>query len=202
MMSTTVHTLTSRIPLKQEFSRKIIHMLGAFTVPLAYVDRLLTIILLVFVITVYLMHEFFWLKYGMSGFLGRIVQFTRRADEKDGPVLGPVTLALGVMLALILFPPMSATVAIFALSFGDGVSSLMGRLYGHLMPSLLKTKTVIGSASCFVAVFVSTWAVTRHFFIALFIALVVTIVEALPLGNFDNIAIPLVAGFSCYLLGF
>jgi phytol kinase len=116
--------------------------------------------------------------------------------------MGPVTLALGVLLALILFPPVSATVAIFALSFGDGLSSLMGRLYGHNLPRLLKNKTVIGSMSCFIAVFISTWAVTGHFFTALLIALIITIIEALPLGNFDNIAIPVVAGINCYLLGF
>lgn len=198
----TAFNLANRIPFKQEFLRKIIHMMGAFTVPLAHFDRLLTILLLILAIVVYLVHEFFRLKYGLRSFLGRLVLFSSRSSEKDGPVMGPVTLALGVMMALILFPPVSAAVAIFALSFGDGLASLLGRLYGHHSPNILKNKTVIGSLSCFVAVLLSAWAVTGHFFAALLIALLVTIVEALPLGDFDNMAIPIVAGTSCYLLGF
>ena len=50
-----------------------------------------------------------------------------RDSEREQFVLGPVTLGVGAMLALTLYPMQAATIAIFALAFGDSVASLAGK---------------------------------------------------------------------------
>jgi dolichol kinase len=72
----------------------------------------------------------------------------------------------------------------------------VGRPFGKLRPRFLWGKSVEGSCVCLVSVLVSTYAVTGHGRASLVTALVTTVVEALPLRNADNIAIPLAAGFT------
>jgi dolichol kinase len=115
----------------------------------------------------------------------------RRRDT--GFVKGPVTLGAGAALSLILFPLNAASVGIYALAFGDGLSSLVGRLAGRVRPAFLSGKSIEGSAACFFAVFLSAWLVSRSPRASLVTALAAAIVEALPLKDWDNIAIPLIA---------
>lgn len=109
-------------------------------------------------------------------------------------VLGPVTLGAGAVLALLLFPLPVATAGIFALAFGDGFASLAGRLFGRIRPAFLLGKSVEGSLACFAATGLSVYLVSQNHLVALVAAFVATAVEALPLEDYDNIALPLVVG--------
>jgi dolichol kinase len=193
---------------KKELLRKGIHLLIAFTPALANINRPLAIALLVAGSLFYLGCECLRIKGRAIPFLSRITAFASRPRETGKVVLGPVTLALGAILALVIFPAFSfieaenngaAHAAIYALAFGDGLSGLVGRPFGRLRPKFLRGKSVEGSAVCFITVFVSTWAVTRSVLVSLGTALVTMVVEALPLRNADNIVIPLAAGFSVML---
>ncbi|MDR0388241.1 MAG: phosphatidate cytidylyltransferase, partial [Treponema sp.] len=95
-----------------------------------------------------------------------------------------------------LYPSPAASIAIYALAFGDGFASLVGKVFGRIRPAFLQGKSVEGSAACFIAVIVSAYAVSRNFGLAFFAAVVATVVEALPLEDYDNIALPLSVGFA------
>ncbi|MCL2558232.1 MAG: phosphatidate cytidylyltransferase [Treponema sp.] len=118
---------------------------------------------------------------------------SRRAGRFEA---GPLTLAAGALLSLLLFSPAVATAAIFALAFGDGCAGLVGRLYGSVRPAFLYGKSVEGSLSCLVATGLSVYLFSQNAPAALVAAIVATLVEALPLKDWDNLALPLAVGFA------
>ncbi|MCL2128066.1 MAG: phosphatidate cytidylyltransferase, partial [Treponema sp.] len=117
-----------------------------------------------------------------------------RPRDSGGFVLGPVTLGIGALLALLLFPSPAATIGIYALAFGDGFAGLAGKLFGSRRPAFLFGKSVEGSAACFAAVFLSAWLVSGNYAVSVSAAVTATAVEALPLEDYDNIALPLAVG--------
>ena len=100
------------------------------------------------------------------------------------------------MLSLILYPEPAASIAIFALAFGDGIASLAGKVLrgpvdplhpgqdpvGH--PGLLRGRVPRHAES-----------VTAGRMQSLVIAAAAAILEAIPAGNFDNLVVPLGVGF-------
>jgi dolichol kinase len=126
--------------------------------------------------------------------IAKVTALVSRPRESGKLVLGPVTLAAGAAASLLVFPPETARIAIYALAFGDGLSGLVGRPFGRLRPPFLFGKSVEGSAVCFLSVAISAYLVSSNLRASLITALVTTVVEALPLRNWDNIAIPLAAG--------
>ena len=98
-----------------------------------------------------------------------------------------------------LYPSPAASIAIYALAFGDGFASLIGKLFGKRRPRFLQGKSIEGSAACFIAVFFSAYAVSFRYSVALTAALTAAVVEALPLEDYDNIALPLSVGLAVQL---
>lgn len=179
------------ISIRQELVRKSIHVSIALAPLLASVNLNLTISLLFCGIAVFSLNEFHRLQGRRGGFISRITAFASRPAER-GFVWGPVTLGLGAVAALTYFSPPVSTTAIFALAFGDGVASLAGRLW-RTSPS--ESKSFVGSASCFAAVLISSFLVLNDVFLAFLTALTATMLEAIPVKDFDNIFIPLGTGF-------
>ncbi len=123
-----------------------------------------------------------------------------RAGEKGRFVLGPITLGLGAMLSLILYPEPAASLAIFALAFGDGIASLAGKvLRGPAIP-FTRGKTVSGTLSCLVVVFLVALQVTGRPVQSVMIAAAAAVLEAVPAGDFDNLVVPIGVGFLANLL--
>lgn len=123
-----------------------------------------------------------------------ITLIASREGERGKFVLGPITLGLGAMLALILYPEPAASIAIFALAFGDGVASLAGKVFRGPVIPFTRGKTVSGTVACFLAVFAVTMQVTARPLESLAIAAAAAILEAIPAGNFDNIVVPFGVG--------
>lgn len=184
--------------LKTEIIRKSIHFLIALTPSLAAVSRFWTLILLCSGIFFYIMMEILRIK-GLSIPLISFITVKASRQRDKGFVWGPVTLGAGSVLTLILFPHPIASVSIYALAFGDGLSSLAGRLFGRIHPAFLRGKSLEGSLVCFIAVFISTFLVFRTIRESLITAFVVMVAEALPLKDCDNIVIPLAAGITLSL---
>jgi dolichol kinase len=63
-------------------------------------------------------------------------------------------------------------------------------------------KSVEGSLACFFAVFFSAYAVIPNLRTALFAALTAALVEALPLKDYDNIALPITVGLVVQAVSF
>ena len=98
-----------------------------------------------------------------------------------------------------------ASIGIFALSFGDGLASLFGKLFGKIKIPFTQGKSVAGSLTCFTAIFISSFLLlyfskanlqflTDYSSLSLILAAVGMGIELLPLRDFDNLLIPVLIG--------
>ncbi|MDR0375607.1 MAG: phosphatidate cytidylyltransferase [Treponema sp.] len=184
--------------LQKEILRKSLHFLIGFSPLLASIDRRLAIALLAFGVVLYTVMEILRLKGVPVPLVSFITEQAMRERER-GFVKGPATLGVGALAAILAFPLPIATIAIYALAFGDGFSSLAGRLFGRLRPRFLFGKSVEGSIICFAAVFFAAYLASRSMRMSLCAATAATIAEALPLKDWDNLAIPLATGAALFL---
>lgn len=180
--------------LVRELIRKSIHICSAFTVLLAHFFFDFTIIFLVCGIVCYIVCEILRLSGIPVPVISALTEAASRKADEGKIVLGPITLGIGILLSLLLFDKSVAAVAIFAVSFGDGLASLVGKIYGHYRYKLIPKKTVAGSLACFLSVSLSSFFILMQPISAIIVGIVATIVELLPLKNLDNIAIPIIVG--------
>jgi dolichol kinase len=127
-------------------------------------------------------------------FVSDLTSAASRSRDQGRFVLGPVTLGLGALLALLLYPSPAASIAIYALAFGDGFASLVGKFFGQIRPRFLFGKSLEGSGACFIAVLIAAFRVSGDLRVACIAALTAAAVEALPLEDFDNLALPVTVG--------
>jgi dolichol kinase len=181
--------------MKSEILRKTLHFLIALTPVLASFNRPFTMGLLAAGTLFYTFVEYLRMAGVEVPVISIITVKGSRSRDRGRFVLGPVTLGIGAMLALILYPSPVASVAIYALAFGDGFASLIGRIFGTIRPSLLRGKSLEGSLACFFAVYVSAFLVLHDSQAAFIAAFTAASVEALPLEDYDNILLPVTVGF-------
>jgi phytol kinase len=177
-----------------EMVRKSLHLLIALVPMLAAVNLTATLALLAMGTLFYAFAEASRRQGSPIIVVSDITLFASRQIDIGGFVLGPVTLGLGAMLALILYPEPAASIAIFALAFGDGFASLVGTMVRGPRIPFLRGKTFAGSLACFSAVFLVTLRITMRPGSALLVAGAATILEGIPAGNFDNIIVPFGVG--------
>ncbi|MDR0451267.1 MAG: phosphatidate cytidylyltransferase [Treponema sp.] len=185
--------------IKTEILRKSIHFLIALSPLMAALNRPLTVLILAAGTLGYAWMENLRLAGIQVPFVSALTSMASRARDGNRFVLGPVTLGLGALLALLLYPSPAASIAIYALAFGDGFASLVGKLFGRIRPPVLCGKSVEGSLACFTAVLLSALRVSGDFRVALTAALTAALTEALPLEDFDNLALPLTVGMAVSL---
>jgi dolichol kinase len=161
---------------------------------MAFFNKPLTVAFLITGTLSYTYMEYLRLSGVKIPFVSSITRMTRRPRD-TGFVMGPVTLGIGALLALLFYPSPAAAIGIYALAFGDGIASLVGRFFGSHRPEFLLGKSVEGSLACFAAVFLSAYAVSGRLSVAMSAAFIATAVEALPLEDYDNMAIPVAVGF-------
>jgi dolichol kinase len=185
--------------VKTEIIRKSIHFLIALSPLMAAVNRPVTVLILAAGTLGYAWMESLRLAGFRIPIVSSVTSMASRGRDKGCFVLGPVTLGLGALLALLLYPSPAASIAIYALAFGDGFASLVGRFFGRIRPPILCGKSVEGSLACFITVLVSAFQVSRDFRVALTAAFTATLVEALPLEDYDNLALPVTVGMAVSL---
>jgi dolichol kinase len=177
--------------LYAEAVRKSIHFLIALSPAMAAINFKLTVSLLIAGIAGYTALELLRLSGINVPVVSAVTRMASRQRDMGHFVAGPVTVGFGALFALLWFPPFAAAIGIYALAFGDGFARLMGKLYGRIRPAFLNGKSIEGSMACYAAVFISAYLVSRNFHIAFTAGLVAALIEALPLDDYDNIAIPL-----------
>jgi len=188
--------VTGHYELKSEVIRKALHLLIALTPSMAAVNMTFTIAVLLTGTLGYTLMECLRLCGIKVPVISSITSMASRQRDIGRFVMGPVTLGLGALLALLLYPSAAAAIAIYALAFGDGIASLVGKFFGKTRPSFLLGKSVEGSLACFTAVLLSAYAVSRNIHIALIAAFTAAVVEALPLEDYDNLLIPVTVGLA------
>jgi dolichol kinase len=188
--------------LKGEIVRKLLHFLVALVPVMANVDKGFTLLLLGTGIIFYIIVE----KLRQEGVYVLVISdltvFASRERDKGNFVLGPITLGLGAMLALALYPEPASRIAIYALAFGDGFASLAGKLIRGIKLPFTRGKTLAGTGACFIAVFIIAFRILGNPLYALLTAAVAAFLEALPTEDLDNVILPVGTGlFVSLLLG-
>lgn len=183
-----------------EIFRKTIHLCSALTVIFAEFYYNLTVAGIIGISILYCISELLRMHGYQLCIIAAITRYASRARDKGKFVLGPITLAGGVLCALLFFPLHTAKIAIFSLAFGDGLASLVGKQFGKIRLFFFKDKTVVGSLTCFAAVFLSALAVSKSSWKSLILAAIGAGIEMLPLKDYDNLFIPIVIGAFAMLL--
>ena len=187
--------------LIKETFRKTIHLCAALVPLFARYFFYPTIIALSAITFFYVIFEILRLKGYQIFMISNITGFAARERDKGKFVLGPVTLSIGVISTLLIFPFREASIGIMALALGDGLASLVGKFWGRQHLNISKDKTIAGSIACFTAVFIYNNSIIRSFIKIFFISAIAAGTEALPLKDFDNILIPLVCAGAALILG-
>ncbi len=188
------HSTPAIARVQGEVVRKSLHLLIALVPLLASLDVRATLGLLALATLFYAFAEASRLRGMPVPVVSDLTLIASREKDRNGFVLGPVTLSLGAMLSLLLYPLPAASIAIYALAFGDGLASLVGTLVRGPRIPLLGGKTLAGSLACFAAVFLVTLRITGRPGAALVIAASATVLEAIHAGNFDNLVSPFGVG--------
>lgn len=179
----------------KELFRKSIHICSSFVPFFLSIAYWPVIGLLILALILYTISELLRARNINIPLVSKITEIAARKRDENRFVLGPVTLVCGILLAALLLPLECARVGIFALAFGDGLASLMGKLFGKIPIPGAHGKTVAGSLTCFFAVFVSTFCCSGDTLVSLVIACSAMFIEMLPLSDFDNLIIPPVVGY-------
>lgn len=186
--------------VRTELFRKGIHIMVALVPVAATINLLITQILLATALIVYSVCETYRINGRVIVLISGITAAAARKQDEGRFVLGPVTLAVGALLALMLYPSSAAAIAIYALAFGDSAASLVGKLFGRTILPGLGKKTLEGSLACLTAVFVSTFLVSSDITGALAVAVFATIIELIPIKDLDNLLIPVGTGLAAVII--
>ena len=192
--------LKSEISLSwsQEFRRKGIHACSLFVPMLAGVNYLLTLKILILITILYLASEWARLNGIRFPILSSITRLCVRSSERRRLAYAPVTLALGVVLSLVLFPALVACVTIAILACADSMATIVGKFYGKIRIPYNHKKSLEGSVAFYITAFMCA-VIYVPLKTALIVSLVSCIIESLPI-EFDNISIPLGTGLFLGLL--
>ena len=183
-----------------ELLRKSIHLLIAFVPAIASVNLGFAVGLLASGVLFYAACEGLRIEGWRVPIVSKVTILAARRRDGNGYVLGPVTLGLGALLSLLLYPNPAASIAIYALAFGDGLSSLVGKTFGSVRLPFTGGKSLEGSLACMAATFVAAYALTGNAPKSLVIAVAAMVVEAAPTKDLDNIILPVSVGALAALL--
>lgn len=183
-----------RISLLKEIFRKSIHLCSAFVPALLKIAYWPVMLLLFLALLGYSVSELLRINGIEVPVVSKITAVAARKRDENKFVLGPVTLVIGIIFSSLIWQPTFARIGIYALAFGDGLASLVGKFWGRIYIPGTQGKTVAGSLTCFLAVFISSFCVCSNSFVALILATVAMVVEVLPLKDFDNVLIPIFIG--------
>ena len=188
----------SKTILKEVF-RKSIHLCSSVVPWFFAAYYWYTVYGLLIIVSLYYFCELARLEGHPVPLVSLITETASRQRDECKFVLGPVTLVLGIVFAALVLPLPCAKIGIFALAFGDGLASLAGKLFGRIKIPHTGGKTLEGSLTCFTAVFISTFLVSKNLIVSLLVALLAMVIEVFPLGDWDNMLIPAATG-GLYLL--
>ena len=185
--------------MKGELVRKSLHMLIALVPGFAALNRSHTALLLMGAVLFYSWAEGLRFVGFSLPFISKVTKTVLREREQGHFALGPVTLGLGALFALLLFPPRAAAVAVYVLAFADSAATLAGKFLGRIRPAFMAGKSLEGSIACFIAAALCGFLVFHDWKIALAVGLASMLAEALPLGDFDNLLLPVTAGLTAFI---
>jgi len=178
---------------RREIVRKMLHLAGMAVPALAHRSLPGTMLLLLVVIMGYLLAELFRVNGSPIPGVDALCRMALRAHERRHVAMGPLTFALGAFVALACFPLHLALAAILIAVVADSLAAIVGVHWGRTPWPYDRRKTVEGSlaffagAVCCALVFLSPAD-------ALFMGAVATLIESLPIQDWDNFLTPVGTG--------
>ena len=185
--------------IKGELLRKAIHILIALVPFLASCDLSGTALLLMAGILFYTCAESMRFLGFFPPVISSITAIVLRRREQGRFALAPVTLGIGAFLTIILFPPQIAAACVYILAFGDSAGTIIGKFIGRFRPAFLAGKSIEGSIACLLVSFTAVYIIFNDWKVSLAAGFAALITDILPLGDFDNIVMPLFSGLSISL---
>ena len=183
------------VQIHKELIRKTIHMLIALVPSLAtLIGNASTLIVLGTGILFYTYTEAVRQRGVTIPIITRLTFLASRTHENHRFVLGPITLGIGAMLALLLYPSPASVIAIYTLAFGDSVASIVGKLFGKTYIPFTGGKTLEGFLACLITAGMCCIPFTQNPFIILLLGFTAAFFELLPTKDADNIVVPTSVG--------
>ncbi|HHT9132713.1 MAG TPA: diacylglycerol/polyprenol kinase family protein [Candidatus Tripitaka californicus] len=170
----------------------MVHVWAGAVPFLANIAFFTTINFLVLLVVLYTLSEVGRLNGRLVPLLGPVTTACIRKEERRGFITGPITMAIGVIMSLLLFPAQVALAVIWILAFADTAATLVGKTWkGRPLP-YNRSKSVMGSLAFFLVAYLCSLLCLSPMS-ALPVALTASILESLPLKD-DNISTPLGSG--------
>ena len=187
--------------IREELKRKIIH-LGCAVLPLLYyfyLSREQIVILCSTISILFLIAEILRFKHRKSEVLFQNIFFPiLREKEKNKHITGATYLFISATVTFIIFKKEIAVPAVMILTIADSFAAIVGKMTDS---AKLFDKSLAGSVSFFIiSIMILLLFVPDLGWLILVIAVIVTIIEVLPLPINDNLLISLSTGFILYLV--
>ena len=183
------------IPLS-EYKRKLIHLFN-LAIPFGYLYvfpekwvfvKLLSILMVLFIIFDILRHKVTWVKSLFSLFIDSML----RSHEQEGKLTGATWVMIGAVISIILFSKPVAIIALIFMSIGDTAAGLIGQRYGKHKIWNKSWEGFFGGL--FVCIIIGMNYSLLPITISLSGAVAAMVMEILPIPLDDNFKIPLGAG--------
>ena len=183
------------IPLS-EYKRKLIHLFN-LAIPFGYLYvfpekwvfvKLLSILMVLFIIFDILRHKVTWVKSLFSLFIDSML----RSHEQEGKLTGATWVMIGAVISIILFSKPVAIIALIFMSLGDTAAGLIGQRYGKHKIWNKSWEGVFGGL--FVCIIIGMNYSLLPMTISLSGAVAAMVMEIVPIPLDDNFKIPLGAG--------
>ena len=131
----------------------------------------------------------------------RLDKWVLRRDESRRAATAPLTLALGMLVALWCLPPRIAFPCILIAAVADSAASVIGARWGRVFWPHNRMKTLEGSIAFLISAVVCA-SVYLPLPGALLLAVTAAVLESLPLQDWDNFVTPVGSGLvAAALLG-
>ena len=183
------------IPLS-EYKRKLIHLFN-LAIPFGYLYvfpekwvfvKLLSILMVLFIIFDILRHKVAWVKSLFTLFINSML----RSHEQEGKLTGATWVMIGAVISIILFSKPVAIIALIFMSLGDTAAGLIGQRYGKHKIWNKSWEGFFGGL--FVCIIIGMNYSLFPLTISLSGAVAAMVMEILPIPLDDNFKIPLGAG--------
>jgi dolichol kinase len=174
-----------------ENARKAVHLLALLIPPASELTSKPLVLAALSIVTIaYVLGEVLRLKGRRLPIITPFTLKMSRPEERTSFIIRPAYLAIGIILALVLYPTTIAYASICIGAVGDSAAAIVGERFGH--SRIVRRKTVEGFAAGLTAAFL-----LASFLVSPFIALVgavgAMIMELLDAPD-DNLTMPIVAG--------
>ena len=192
-----IDLLTTRAELK----RKTIHLSCALLPFMYYVylDREQIIVLCSIISILFIIAEFLRFKHSQSGLIFERIFFPLlREKEKKQHITGATYLFISATITFIIFRKEIAVPAVLILTISDSFAAIVGKMtvsakFFH--KSLAGSITFLVVSLCILYLFIPELG-----WFSLMVAVLLTVIEALPVSINDNLLISLSAGIILYLI--